>query len=131
MRLPAEEETNMWNYGILALRHIQWWYLEDVWIAFPSSQSKIFYIYDLCVLQTGLRSWMGTCPLENLNNIFTFLCTAGYKAVLCLQLVVCVVCTPSHIFSLHKHKIQTIYRRSDQTINAPIWPYTPKSVLFH
>lgn len=36
------------------------------------SQSKIFYIYELRVLQTGLRSWMDTCPLENLNNTFTF-----------------------------------------------------------
>lgn len=126
--LPAEEEANWWNYNVWALRNIQWWYLEDVWIALPSSQSKIFYICELCVLQTGLRSWMDTCPLENLNTTYTFLCGAGCEAVPCLQLV---LCPPLHMFSLHKHRIQMIYRRSGQPMNALTWSHSPKVLFFH
>lgn len=102
--------------------------MEDIRIAFPSSQSKIFHIYELCMLQTGLRSWIDTCPLENLN-IFTFFCTAGYIAVPCLQQVVCVCVLLHTLLSCTSIKSRWFPENHDTT-NAPIWPYTPKSDFF-
>lgn len=92
------------------------------------SKQNILHLWALCA-SNWIKSWYSS--LRKFAQYFHFfVCTAGHIAMPCLQLMVCVLCTPLHILSLHEHKIQMIYRRSDQTISISIWPYT-NSLLFH
>lgn len=73
------------------------------WLS-PVLKQNILHLWALCG-SNWIKILNGYLSFRKFEQLFHFfLRTAGYVAVLCLQLVVCVVCTPSHVFSLHKHK---------------------------